>query len=115
MNKRCLTLIESGCGVPALPVAGKKKPAQKRRAKNWIHVNIGEAEAKEIRALAECMDIEYRGFLYNAISNAVRKAERLLNINSSEVTKIPRWRRREIGRRSRELHNALMCYRAERN
>jgi hypothetical protein len=107
MKKRFLTLCESGCGVPASVVAGKKKPAQKRRPKNWIHVNIGESDAKRIRALAECMQIEYRGFLYNAIKRAVREAEQLLNIGSWEVTKIPRKRRLEMGRRHHELAVAL--------
>jgi hypothetical protein len=38
---------------------------RRRQAANWLHVNIGEREAKEIRVLAE-----YRGFWEQAIKSS---------------------------------------------
>ena len=80
---------------------------RKRQAKNWLHVNIGQREVKELRALADCQGITLRTFLELAIRHEKREVARELKIMAWDAPKIPRARRMAIARRNREMARAI--------
>jgi hypothetical protein len=83
--------------------------------KNWLSVNIGDGEAKEIRALSECLGVEYRQFLSQAVRSAVSDAERRLQISLHQASALSRKRRLEMGRRNWEFFLALAYCSGEGN
>jgi hypothetical protein len=83
------------------------KPARNRRLKNWLAVNIGEHEAKALRALAECYGVELRSFLEFAIRSKAREVAEIVGVETWDALKIPRQRRREMGRRFRDYRLAI--------
>jgi hypothetical protein len=100
---------------PVLP-GGKAKAGRNRQEKNWLKVNIGEREAKELRALVECYGIEFRGFLASAIRAKARNIEELLNLKPWDAAKISRQGRLAMGRRRWEVWRALgVFFKAGRN
>ena len=93
----------------AAPVKVGPKRKRKRRAKSWLHVNIGEREAKELRALAECLNQDLRGFLERAVRSAEREACGQLNLSAPYYAlAIPRWKRLEMGRWRGEFFRAMI-------
>ena len=53
---------------------GADKPARKRRAVNWLNINISAWEVKELRALAECSGIQFRTFLEHALLRVITQS-----------------------------------------
>jgi hypothetical protein len=83
------------------------KPFRNRKRKNWLHVNIGEREAKNLRALAECLGITLRTFLELAIRHDAYATADSLKIKVWEAANIPRARRREIARQNWKCDQAI--------
>jgi len=90
-------------------------PELPRKKKNWLHVNIGEGEAKELRALAECMGMTLRGFLLGAVGKAKRAAAKELGVKSWDAIKIDRRRRKEMATARREFDRKIDCLRPVTN
>ncbi len=91
------------------------KPAKPcRQAANWLRVNIGAAEAKRLRALAECMGFNFRDFLEAAVRAHGREYEMELErengVKIEDVLQMSRARRREIGRKRQELRRGCLHY-----
>jgi hypothetical protein len=90
--------------------AKRRKP--RRKTVNWLHVNIGEWEAKRLRALADCIGCELRGFLEAAVRAYYRGCEedlkRECGIRIDEAVKMSRAERREIGSRRQAIRQAAL-------
>jgi hypothetical protein len=89
------------------PSAKISKPPLRRRKKSWLHVNIGEREAKQMRALVQCFGLELRTFLELAIRHEVAGLGVLLNIRWWEAIKIPRAKRKAMARHYRQMCQAI--------
>jgi hypothetical protein len=87
--------------------AAKVKRAQNRQKKNWLHVNIGAQEAKELRALAECYGCNLRSFLEQAVRFHTLEVGELLKLKPWEAVKILRRRRLAMARRNWEIWRAI--------
>jgi hypothetical protein len=85
-------------------IANAKPPRQR---KNWLHVNIGAYEQKQIRCLLECCGGVYRTFLELAIRHEVMEVEKLLKIKSWKAPGVPPKKRKALGRSYRKLWAAI--------
>lgn len=98
----------------AASLATKPAKGQGRQRLNWLRVNIGDWEAKRLRALADCMGFEFRGFLSAAVRQFYREHEeefqRECGIGIREAEKLSRARRREIGRQRQEIRRACLYF-----
>ncbi|MGO8699625.1 MAG: hypothetical protein ACLQVY_18150 [Limisphaerales bacterium] len=87
------------------PQAAKKTIAKK--PKNWLSVNIGEDEAKGLRALAECAGIEFRTFLEMGVRHFGFELEKELKKKRWDAAKMSRARRKAMGRNYRQLVQSI--------
>jgi len=98
----------------AVSLTTKPTKGRRRKTENWLHVNIGEWEAKRLRALADCMGFEFRGFLAAAVRAAGRDSaeelKRESGIKIEDAVKLSRARRREIGQRRQEIRRGCLYY-----
>jgi len=89
-----------------------RKP--RRKSVNWLHVNIGAWEAKRLRALADCLGWELRGFLESAVRESYRKYEeeiaRELGVERFEASAMSRAQRREFAERRWQIKRAVGVY-----
>jgi hypothetical protein len=95
-------------------IAGEARAARKCK-KNWLHVNIGESEAKELRALAKCWGLDLRTFLELGVRSYKRELEKKLNITAEVATKMTRKQRVEFNERHRLFWQAASCRREKLN
>jgi hypothetical protein len=98
----------------AVSLTTKPTKGRRRKTANWLHVNIGEWEAKRLRALADCMGLEFRCFLETAVrthaSEHEEELEREMGMKLADVLKMSRARRREIGRKRQEIRRGCLNY-----
>jgi len=97
------------------PFGQTVKPRKPRRKSvNWLHVNIGAWEAKRLRALADCLGCELRGFLESAVRASCREYEeeiaRELGVEKFEASAMSRAQRREFARRRWQIKRAVGVY-----
>jgi hypothetical protein len=104
---------------PADGLAAKPKKGRRRKAVNWLHVNIGAREANEMRALAECLGMEFRTFLEVAVRSYWRERgaeiEREFGVKYWNLAETSRARRVKIGKARGEMRQACGVSFPERN